>query len=118
MRDSAAAGRASSARSRRNSSNEGRMTKPKRVQSAWPQNDGLTVASASPDVESALAEAIVQARARAGLTQEEVAQRMQTTQSNIARLEAGRTTPSTRTLKKFAAAIGAHLKISFERTGG
>lgn len=118
MRDSAAAGRASSARSRRNSSKEGSRTKPKRVRSGWTQNDGLAVASSSPDGESALAEAIVQARGRAGLTQEEVAMRMQTTQSNIARLEAGRTTPSTRTLKKFAAAIGAHLKISFERTGG
>jgi ribosome-binding protein aMBF1 (putative translation factor) len=72
--------------------------------------------SASPDEEHALAEAIAKARGRAGLTQEEVAQRMQTTQSNIARLEAGRTIPSTRTLKKFAAAIGARLNITFERT--
>lgn len=69
------------------------------------------------DVEYALAEAIVKARGSAGLTQQEVAQRMQTTQSNIARLEAGRTIPSTRTLKKFAAAIGARLSITFERTG-
>lgn len=73
--------------------------------------------SESPDVERALAEAIAKARGSAGLTQEEVAQRMQTTQSNIARLEAGRTIPSTRTLKKFAAAIGARLSITFERTG-
>lgn len=69
------------------------------------------------DIEHALAQAIVKARGSAGLTQEEVAQRMQTTQSNIARLEAGRTIPSTRTLKKFAAAIGARLSITFERTG-
>lgn len=56
--------------------------------------------------------------ARVGLTQEEVAQLMQTTQSNIARLEAGRTSPSTRTLKKFAAAIGARLSTtSRELTG-
>lgn len=72
--------------------------------------------SASPDEEHGLAEAIATARGRAGMTQEEVAQRMQTTQSNIARLEAGRTIPSTRTLKKFAAAIGARLYITFERT--
>lgn len=64
--------------------------------------------------ESALAEAIAEARGRAGLTQAEVAARMHTTQSNIARMEAGRTTPSTRTLEKFAQAIGAKLKISFE----
>lgn len=71
----------------------------------------------SSDLEHALAEAIAKARGRAGLTQEEVAQRMQTTQSNIARLEAGRTVPSTRTLKKFAAAIGARVSITFVRTG-
>lgn len=75
------------------------------------------MSASSVDVEHALAGAIAKARSRAGLTQEEVAQRMQTTQSNIARLEAGRTIPSTKTLKKFAAAIGARLSITFERTG-
>ena len=66
------------------------------------------------EAESALAEAIAGARARAGLTQEEVAQRMRTTQGNIARMEAGRTMPSTRTLNRFALAVGATLTISFE----
>lgn len=74
-------------------------------------------AYASQDAGRALAAAIAKARGRAGLTQEEVAQRMRTTQSNIARLEAGRTIPSTRTLTKFADAIGARLKITFERSG-
>ncbi|WP_080398445.1 helix-turn-helix domain-containing protein [Burkholderia pseudomallei] len=74
-------------------------------------------AYASQEAGQALAEAIARARGRAGLTQEEVAQRMRTTQSNIARLEAGRTIPSTRTLRKFADAIGARLKITFERSG-
>jgi len=64
--------------------------------------------------EAALAQAIAEARARAGLTQAEVAERMHTTQSNVARMEAGRTTPSTRTLEKFAQAVGAKLKITFE----
>jgi ribosome-binding protein aMBF1 (putative translation factor) len=72
---------------------------------------------ALPDAGRILAEAIASARDRAGLTQEEVARRMRTTQSNIARLEAGRTIPSTRTLTKFADAVGARLKITFERNG-
>ncbi|MDR5778128.1 helix-turn-helix transcriptional regulator [Caballeronia sp. LZ065] len=72
---------------------------------------------ASQDAWRALADAIAEARGSAGLTQEEVALRMRTTQSNIARLEAGRTIPSTRTLKKFADAVGARLKITFERSG-
>lgn len=64
--------------------------------------------------EFTLAAAIAEARARAGLTQEEVAQRMRTTQGNIARMEAGRSKPSTRTLERFAQAVGVRLKISFE----
>lgn len=61
-----------------------------------------------------LASAFIGARAAAGLTQEQLAQRMNTTQSVIARLEGGRTRPSTLTLQKLAAATGMRLKISFE----
>jgi len=53
-------------------------------------------------------------RARAGLTQEQVAERMQTTQTVIARLESGRARPSTRTLERFAKATHSTLRISFE----
>ena len=41
-----------------------------------------------------LARELIAARTRAGLTQAELAERMQTTQSTIARLESGRTLPS------------------------
>jgi ribosome-binding protein aMBF1 (putative translation factor) len=61
-----------------------------------------------------LAAALIEARARAGLTQEQVAQRMNTTQAVVARLEGGSSMPSTRTLGKFAKATGTRLKISFE----
>ena len=61
--------------------------------------------------------ALIAARARAGLSQAELAKRMKTTQSAIARLESGRATPSTRTLQRFAAATGHRLKISFEPVG-
>jgi transcriptional regulator with XRE-family HTH domain len=61
-----------------------------------------------------LARAVIQARVSAGLTQEQLAQRMDTTQSVIARLESGRTRPSTQTLERLATATGTHLRISFE----
>jgi len=64
--------------------------------------------------EFALASALIEARARAGLTQEQLARRMKTTQAVVARLESGRTKPSTRTLERFAAATGMRLRISFE----
>ena len=64
-----------------------------------------------------LARSVITARTRAGLTQEQLAKRMKTTQSVIARLESGRTRPSTKTLEKLARATGTRLKISFEASG-
>lgn len=61
-----------------------------------------------------IARAVILARKGAGLTQEQLAKRMNTTQSVIARLEGGRTSPSTTTLMRFAQATGTRLKISFE----
>jgi transcriptional regulator with XRE-family HTH domain len=66
------------------------------------------------DEEFRLASALIEARARAGLTQEELAQRMKTKQAVIARLESGRAKPSTRTLERIAEATGHRLRISFE----
>jgi ribosome-binding protein aMBF1 (putative translation factor) len=68
--------------------------------------------------EFALMAEVAKARARAGLSQAELAKRMKTTQSTIARLESGRGLPSTRTLGRFAKATGHRLKISFEPVRG
>jgi transcriptional regulator with XRE-family HTH domain len=64
--------------------------------------------------EFALASAMIAARARAGLTQDQLAKRMKTTQSTIARLESGRASPSGKTLQRFAEATGSRLRIKFE----
>lgn len=64
--------------------------------------------------EFALIAAVAKARLRSGLTQAQLAKRMKTTQSTVARLESGRGKPSTRTLARFAKATGHRLKISFE----
>ncbi|MDX6275820.1 MAG: hypothetical protein QOJ92_3030 [Frankiales bacterium] len=50
-------------------------------------------------------------RTEAGLTQAELAQRMGTTQSAIARMEGSR--PSLDTLERLAAAVGAELVVGF-----
>lgn len=54
------------------------------------------------------------ARARAGLTQGEVAQRMGTTQSVVARLEGGKATPSLRSVQRYAQAIGCRAVVRLE----
>ena len=54
---------------------------------------------------------LIKARSKAGLTQEEVALKMGTTQSVIARLESGNGLPSVKTLNKYAKATGKHLEL-------
>ncbi len=64
--------------------------------------------------EFSLAAAVIAARSHAGLSQLELAERMGTTQSVIARLEGGKSKPSTTTLEKLARATGTRLRIAFE----
>jgi len=54
---------------------------------------------------------LVRARVRAGLSQSELASRMGTSQSAIARLESGSTLPSTKTLLRFAKATGSKVQV-------
>jgi ribosome-binding protein aMBF1 (putative translation factor) len=63
--------------------------------------------------EYALARAIIQARIKSGLTQEELAKRMGTTQSVVARWESGKTLPSCRTLIRLAEATGTRFRAEF-----
>ena len=64
--------------------------------------------------EFSLVSVLIGARARAGLTQDEVARRMKTTQAVIARLEGGGSKPSTRTLERYAEATGSRLRTILE----
>ena len=82
----------------------------------WREDPQYLKAYNALEEEFALAEALIKARAQARMTQEDVARAMGTTQAVIARLESGRTMPSTRTLQRFAEATGTKLRIHFERT--
>ncbi|MGE4284756.1 MAG: helix-turn-helix domain-containing protein [Clostridia bacterium] len=59
---------------------------------------------------------LINARMKAGLTQEEVAQRMGTTKSAVSRLESvsAKNSPSVQTLLKYAKAVGSELKIDIK----
>lgn len=78
------------------------------------QRPGYAKAVAELEEEFQFAREMIGARARAGLTQEQLASRMKTTRTVISRLESGRMKPSTRTLERYARATGHKLKISFE----
>ena len=58
---------------------------------------------------------LVAARAKAGLSQAQVAERMGTTQSTITRLESGKRPPSLRTVQRYAQAVGGRAVVRIER---
>ncbi|WP_127077067.1 helix-turn-helix transcriptional regulator [Rhodomicrobium lacus] len=89
------------------------MTRVTDLHERWMDEPEYAEAYAELETEFALAREMIEARARAGLTQDELASRMDTSRTVIARLESGRSLPSTRTLKRFAAATGSRLAISF-----
>lgn len=61
-----------------------------------------------------MARELVAARNKAGLTQSDVAQRMGTTQSAVARMEGGSRLPSIRTVQRYAKAIGCRAVVRLE----
>jgi transcriptional regulator with XRE-family HTH domain len=89
------------------------MTQINDLHNKWMQDKTYQEAYDALEDEFALAAALIEARSRAGLTQGELAERMHTTQSAVARIEGGHI-PTIRTLEKIAKATGSRLKISFE----
>ena len=65
--------------------------------------------------EFSLAEALIRARSAADMTQTDVAEKMHTSQSYVAKMEGGQISPSIKALQRYAAATGSRLKISLER---
>lgn len=73
---------------------------------------GFTEAYHALELEYQVADQMLKARSRAGLTQDAVAELMGTTKSAISRLEsAGKHAPSIATLKRYAIAVGCELQV-------
>jgi DNA-binding XRE family transcriptional regulator len=73
---------------------------------------GFAAAYEERATEYELVRELLAARAKAGLTQEQVAECMGTTKSAVSRLEGlGKHSPSVGTLKKYAAAVGCDVEI-------
>ena len=94
------------------------MSKVSDLHEKWGGDPEYRTAYNALQPEFELARSLIEARMGAGLTQAQLAERMETTQSVVARLESGRVHPSTRTLEKVAQSTGTRLRISFERTIG
>jgi transcriptional regulator with XRE-family HTH domain len=80
----------------------------KRLKARRPE---LEVAEAELALSEAIADLIVDARVRAGLTQAEVARRARTSQARISELERGEANPTVDTLARVAGALGGFIDL-------
>lgn len=87
------------------------MTKLADLKKSLMGDPGFREEYAKADAEFSFIEALITARTEANLTQADVAKRIGTTQSAIARLESGSISPSLSTLTKYAEATGRTLHI-------
>jgi transcriptional regulator with XRE-family HTH domain len=86
----------------------------KRVAKRWLADPRFRAGYDALEEEFALASLVIEARSRARLTQAELAEKMGTSQSTIARLESGKAAPSLSTLRRVAEATGNRLEIAFQ----
>ncbi len=89
------------------------MSKVADLHRKWSGSPSYRAAYEALEGEFVLARVLIDARARAGLSQAQLAERMHTSQSYIARIEGGRVQPSTAVLERLARATGTRLQIRF-----
>jgi len=91
------------------------MTKLAELKKKWMEDAETREAYESHAYEFEIARSLIEARSDAGLTQAEVAKRMGTTQSAIARIESGSQLPSMKSVIRYATAIGARPVLQLVR---
>ena len=87
------------------------MTRISELKKRWMAEPEFRKGYDEADAEYTVIEALIRARNDANLSQAELAKRLGTTQSAIARLEAGGVSPSLSTLSRYAAATGNRLRL-------
>lgn len=71
----------------------------------------------SLEPEYAIMQALIDARAEAGITQTELSRRTGIAQTDISKLERGNGNPSLKTLKRLAEGLGMTLELKFKPIG-
>lgn len=87
------------------------MTKVSDLKQEWMNDPGFRAGYEEADADHRIFEALIHARKRAGLTQSQLARRLKTTQSAIARLESGRGSTKLETLRRYVAATDSRLVV-------
>ena len=76
--------------------------------------DGETIAAKPLSIHTASSQAVLSARAKAGLSQKELSELTGIDQSDISKIERGVANPSVATLERIASALGGSLIIAIE----
>jgi ribosome-binding protein aMBF1 (putative translation factor) len=87
-----------------------------RLKKRWMKGPGFKAGYDALQEEFTIASVLIEARVRANLSQQQLAERMGTSQSTIARLESGTAKPSFTTLERIAKATKTRVRISLEPT--
>ncbi len=88
------------------------MTIPfKKLKDEWLKDPAFRAEYDRLKPEFALALALIMARTKAGMTQADVAKKMRTTQSVVARIESGRKPPNSKALARYATAVGRRIEL-------
>ena len=82
-----------------------------RVKKRWMKQPGFKAGYDALEPEFAIASMLIRARLAANLSQQQVAKRMGTSQSTVARLESASSRPSLTTLERFAKATGTKVRV-------
>jgi len=90
------------------------MTKISELHRRWSKTSEYKHAYDALEEEFDLARTLIEARTVAGLSQAQLARRMKTSQSYIARLDGGKVRPSSSALERFAQATRTRLQIVFK----
>jgi predicted transcriptional regulator len=79
----------------------------------WIKDPDVKAAYDEQALEFDIAKKLVSQRVKAKLTQKEIAERMGTTQSAVARIESGAKLPSFKTIVRYAHALGKYPEVRF-----
>jgi ribosome-binding protein aMBF1 (putative translation factor) len=91
------------------------MTRISELKKQWMDDPQFRKEYEDADAEYEVIQTLIKARNDAELSQAELAQRIGTTQSAIARLEGGGVSPTISTLRRYAKATGTKLQVSLSR---
>lgn len=94
------------------------MSKLSELKKTWLKDPHVKKAYIEQSLEFSVAQRLISERLKAHLTQKEIAEKMGTTQSVVARIESGVQLPSMKTIERYAHALGKIPEMRFKNIQG